>query len=156
MTGRGLLLNELERIARSCCRLGRLVEPGDMEFRPQPGMRTLAELGNHMAQSPLIDLRIISGAKQDEVQEFEDTLWRDEPAAWCELLREGLEQVRRYMETLSFDHFENSSCTAYYGRTQTNAQWLLEMIAHLYHDRAQFFTYLKLLGYTVDARILAE
>lgn len=156
MTGRGLLLAELARIARSCCRLGRLTRPDDLEFRPKPGMRSLLELGNLMGSAPLVDLRILSGAKQDEVREYEDGLWRDAPEDWCDLLRDGYEQVRRYMEQLSFDQYENNSGTAYYGRTQTNAAWLLEIVTHLHHQRAQYFTYLRLLEYEVDPRILAD
>jgi uncharacterized damage-inducible protein DinB len=156
MTGRGLLLAELERIARSCCHIIRLAEPQHFDFAPQRNMRTLHELANHLAQIPLVDLRILGGAKQDEVQELEENLRREDAEAWCALLREGYSEVRRYMESLTFDAFENSSGTAFYGRTQTNAQWLLEIITHLYHHRSQLFTYLKLLGYPVNTKTLYE
>lgn len=156
MTGRGLLLAELERIARSCCRLGRLAQPGDLEQRPRDGMRSLLELGNLMGSALLVELRTISGAQQDEIRELEDGLWSDVPDDWCAQLRDGYEQLRHYMESLSFDQFENNSCTAYYGRTQTNAKWLLEMLTQLVHHRAQLFTCLKLLGYDIDPRILTD
>jgi hypothetical protein len=127
-----------------------------MEFAPQSGMRTLREIGNRMGQVLLVDLRIISGAQQDEVQELEDSLWRESPDGWCDLLRDGYEQVRRYMEGLSFDQFENSSCTAYYGSTKTNARWLIEMLGRLLHERAQLFLYLRMLGGRVDGRLLSD
>jgi uncharacterized damage-inducible protein DinB len=156
MTGRGLLLAELERIARSCCHIARMARPEDYDFAPLQNMRTLFELANHLAQAPLVDLRIMSGAKQEEIRELEENLTRDDAEGWCALLREGFSEVRRYMENLSFDQYENSSCTAFYGRTQTNAQWLLEMVTHLYHHRSQLFTYLKLLGYPVNTKTLYE
>lgn len=156
MTGRGMLLAELERMARNCCMLGRLVEARHLEWRPQPNMRSLIELANHLAQIPLVDLRILSGAKQEEVHELEDSLWRDNPEAWCTLLREGYTEVRQYMEALSFDQYENGSGTAYYGRTQTNGMWLLEIVTHLTHHRAQLFMYLKLNGYPVNTRTLSD
>jgi len=156
MTGRGLLLAELERIARSCCHIARLARPDDYEFAPVRGMRTLFELSNHLAQIPLVDLRILSGAKQEEIRELEESLTRENVEGWCELLREGYSEVRRYMENLTFDAYENSSGTAFYGRTQTNSQWLLEIVTHLYHHRSQLFTYLKLLGYPVNTKTLYE
>jgi uncharacterized damage-inducible protein DinB len=156
MTGRGLLLAELERIARNCCQILRLARPDDYQFSPGRGMRTLFECCNHLAQIPLVDLRILRGAKQDEVRELEESLNREDVEAWCELLREGNSEVRRFMETLTFDAYENGSGTAFYGRTQTHAQWLLEIVTHMYHHRAQVFLYLKLLGYPVDTRTLYE
>ena len=156
MTGRGLLLAELERIARSCCHILRQAAPEHYDFAPVRGMRTLHELSNHLAQIPLVDLRILRSSKQDEVRELEESLLREDADGWCALLREGYSEVRQYMENLSFDAYENNSGTAFYGRTQTNAQWLLEIITHLYHHRSQLFTYLKLLGYPVNTKTLYE
>jgi uncharacterized damage-inducible protein DinB len=156
MTGRGLLLAELERVARNCCTLLRTVNPDDFGFQPQDNMRKLIEVANCLAQIPLVDLRIISGAKEKEIQDFEAELWSEDAEDWCAMLREGYAESRQYFETLTFDNYENGSATAFYGRTQTNAKWLLEMIAHLYHDRAQLFLYLKLLDYPVDSRALSS
>jgi hypothetical protein len=60
------------------------------------------------------------------------------------------------METMPMHEFEAGSGSAYFGRTQPYAQWLLETVTHLYHTRAQFFGYLKLLGYDVSSRTLYD
>jgi uncharacterized damage-inducible protein DinB len=119
-------------------------------------MRTLLALANGVGQSLLIDARMLIGASQEEIADLESELWSDDQTAWCEMLRDGFEQLRRFMEELSFDQYENGSCTAYYGRTQTHASWLLEFLTHLCHQRAQLHLYLRLLGYKIDPQLLTD
>lgn len=156
MTGRLQLLEELKRITENCSRLLALAQDEHLDYRPQDGMRSLAELGNHLAQIPSIDLTILRGATEKEVQDRERELARPDPAGWQEVLRDGQTELHRYIERLSLDEYENNSGTAFYGRTQTNAQWLLEIVTHLYHHRAQFFMYLKLNGYDVSTKTLYQ
>ena len=154
MTGRGLLLSELEWIVGNCCRLIELLRKEHKDWQPQEGMRTLTELCNHLSQIPAVDLRIIKGDSEQEVCAREKELWRDNPGGWCEVMHEGTRDMIRYMEHLSFDDFENGSGMAYFGRTQTNAKWLLETINHVYHHRAQLFMYMKLNNYEVSTKDL--
>jgi uncharacterized damage-inducible protein DinB len=161
VTTKGLLLKELEWISGSCARLLALVKPDDLEFRPKDNMRTLRELGHHLAQIPAVDLAIMRGLKQEEVQAEEDKLTQQAeqsglPGGWQGVLGGGTKDLARFMETLSMADFEAGSGSAFYGRTQTHAQWLLESVTHLYHHRSQFFTYLKLLGYDVGTRTLYD
>jgi len=154
MTGRGLLLDELEWISGNCCRLLGMAKPEHMDWRPQEGMRTLAEVANHLAQIPSVDLRIMKGDSEQEIKDLEQSLMRQQPQQWCEELRGGVITLRHFIETLSLDDYENGSGMAFYGRTQTYANWLLEVVTHMYHHRAQLFMYLKLNGYKVDTSTL--
>lgn len=154
MTGRGLLLAELERIARSCCRILRELHPDDFAYQPPGGLRSALEQANYLAQIIVQDFKTITGASADELKALEEQHWSESADDWCALLRQGNEQVRRYMEELTFDGFENGSATAYYGRTQTNAQWLVDIIGRLYHHRAQLYLYLRLMDYKLTPQIL--
>lgn len=156
MTGRSLLLSELERIVGNCCRFFELVKAEHNAWRPREGIRSLVELANHLAQVPGVDLRIMKGTKEEELIELERKLARDDGTGWAAVMREGAEDLSRFVQHLSLDQFENGSGTAYYGRTQTHAQWLLEAITHIYHHRSQLFLYLKLNGYEVSTRTLYE
>lgn len=154
MTGRMQLLDELGWITANCCRMLEEIPEDAYSFCPQEGMRSLAQLANHLAQVPAVDLAIMQGGKEKEIQDLEASLSRSNPADWVALMREGKDSLYRYMDHLSLDQYENSSGTAFYGRTQTNAQWLLEVITHLYHHRSQLYLYLKLCGCDVKASSL--
>lgn len=154
MTGRGLLLNELDWIVANCCRLFALAKPDHLDWSPLEGVRTLKQLANHLCQIPAVDLRIIKGDGEQEVEKYETELSTDSAERWCAMMKDGARDLRRFMELLSFDDYENGSATAYFGRTQTHARWLLEVVTHIYHHRAQLFMYLKLNGYAVGTRDL--
>jgi uncharacterized damage-inducible protein DinB len=160
MTTRSLLLSELAFIVRNCERLLGMLKPEHGDYRPPAAdgvrIRSLLELANHIAQIPQVDMAIMRGLSEEEVGKLERDLWSREPKDLARLMREGLTELNRYMEQLSMSQFEAGSGTAYYGRTQTNCAWLLEVVTHLYHHRAQLFTYLKLLGYPVDTRTLYD
>jgi uncharacterized damage-inducible protein DinB len=161
VTTKGLLLRELEWISGNVARLLTLVKPDDLDYRPAENMRTLRELGHHLAQIPAVDLAIMRGLKQEEVQAEEQRLTTEAeqralPAGWAGVIGSGSKDLARFMETLPMNEFEAGSGSAFYGRTQTYAQWLLETVTHLYHHRAQFFGYLKLLGYDVASRNLYD
>jgi uncharacterized damage-inducible protein DinB len=154
MTTREMLFADLERIVANCCRLLELAKPEDYGWRPRDNMRTLLELANHLAQVPGVDLLILQGVAEHEVSEQERLLRRDDAAGLLVVLRQGTADLERFMEKQSVDAFEHNSSTAYYGRTQTYAQWLLEALTHMYHHRGQYFNYLKLLGYDINTRTL--
>jgi uncharacterized damage-inducible protein DinB len=161
MTGRGQLLRELEWISKNAARILTIPRAADLDFRPREDMRTLRELGHHLAQIPSVDMAIMRGLKEEEVTAEEDKLAaRAEteglPNGWRSVLRDGSKDLARFMEQLSSAEYETGSGTAYFGRTQTYSQWLLETVTHLYHHRSQFFTYLKLLGYDVGTRTLYD
>jgi len=154
MTGRGLLLSELEWIVGNCCRLFEVIKQEDYGYTPIEGTRTIVELANHLAQLPQVDLRIIQGKQQNEITELEKSLWREHPKAWGGVMREGMTDLTRFMDQLSLDDYENDSGTAFFGRTQTYSRWLLEVVTHCYHHRSQLFMYLRLKGYDIGTREL--
>jgi uncharacterized damage-inducible protein DinB len=156
MTGRGLLLKELEKIVANCCRLSGMLRAEHLGYRPQQNMRSMLELVNHLSQIPAVDFRIMQGDTEEQIVALEDQLNREEPRDWHSVMRDGAAALARYIEHLTHDDYENASGTAFYGRTQTNAQWLLEIITHCYHHRAQLFMYMKLNGYDVNTRTLYE
>lgn len=154
MTSRGLLLNELEHVLRNCRRIIDMIKPDDLAFRPTAQMRSLEELINHLAQIPSIDLLIMKGGEEKEIQEREKKLFARSRDEISEVMKTGIEDMTRFMEGLSMDEFETGTGLAFYGRSQTYQQWLLETVTHVYHHRAQLHMYLKIKGYPVDTNTL--
>jgi len=144
------LLRELQNVGRSVERLFSLLPADRLEWRPQENMRTLLELANHLAQVPSVDLKILQGAAQPEVQGLERALTRGDAGALTEVWRHGVEAVAAYYGPLTAERFMTETGKAFYGHEATLSEWLLEIITHTYHHRAQLFTYLKLMGLPVD------
>lgn len=144
------LLTELHNVGRSVEKLIGLMPAEQLDWRPRENMRTLLELANHLAQVPSVDLKILQGAAQPEVQALEASLCQHSPDEIISVWRNGVSAVESFFRPLSADQFMHQTGKAFYGHEAALHEWLLEIITHTYHHRAQFFTYLKLMGLPVD------
>lgn len=156
MTGREQLLIELEFVVKNCCRLFDFIQRDDLEWQPGEGMRTLSEQANYLARIPALDLRIVQGKEEEVIDELEASLERNHPRAWCGVMREGMRELYRFYEQMTLNEYENGIASAYFGRTQVHARWLMETVTHIYHHRGALFTYLQLKGYDVSTRDLYD
>lgn len=144
------LLKALTQLNGSLEELFAQIQPEHLEWRPRENMRSVLELANHLAQVPGIDLTILQGATQQEVRALEASLHRSNPAELIHVWRSGLGAVAEFYGGLTPEQFEQQTGTAFYGHSAPLSEWLLEIITHAYHHRAQLFTYLKQLGRPVD------
>jgi uncharacterized damage-inducible protein DinB len=144
------LLKTLAQLNGSLEELFAQIQPDQLDWRPRENMRSVMELANHLAQIAAIDLKIMQGAPQPEVQALEASLHRSSPAELIHVWRSGLGALAEYYGSLTTDQFEHQIGTAFYGHAAPLSEWLLEVITHAHHHRAQLFTYLKILGRPVD------
>ena len=126
------------------------IQPDQLDWRPHENMRTVMELANHLAQVPSVDLKIMQGGTEAEVRALEASLRRSSPSELTHVWRSGVGAVAEFYAGLTPEQFETQVGTAFYGHAMPLSEWLLEIITHAYHHRAQLFTYLKMLGRPVD------
>lgn len=144
------LMKALTQLNGSLEELFNQIQPEHLDWRPHEHMRTVMELANHLAQVPSIDLKILQGGTEAEVRALEGSLRRSTPAELVHVWRAGVGAVAEFYGGLSAEQFESQVGTAFYGHAMPMSEWLLEIITHGYHHRAQLFTYLKMLGRPVD------
>lgn len=144
------LLKGLSQLTGSIEELFSQIQPEHLDWRPRENMRTLMELANHLAQVPAVDRLILKGATEAEVRALEVSLRRSSPGELAEVWRSGLQEASAYFDSLTPEQFQTEVGKAFYGHAAPMHEWLLEIITHSYHHRAQLFTYLKLLGRPVD------
>lgn len=149
---KNLLYEELELIIRTTTNLISKVKPEDWEYRPAANMRTLRELVQHLTAIPSVDLLILQEKEEGPVREQEKLFYSetdmDKLAAG---MSNGLEHLKHYMNSLSDDDFLNKRTKPFYlDHGTVQAKWLIEIVTHAQHHRAQMFNYLKALGYEVS------
>ncbi|HWI53072.1 MAG TPA: DinB family protein [Symbiobacteriaceae bacterium] len=144
------LMKALTQLNGSLEELFAQIQPEHLEWRPRENMRTVMELANHLAQIPSIDLKIMQSGTEAEVRALEGELHRSSPGELVHVWRSGIGAVGEFFGALSQEQFETQVGTAFYGHAMPMSEWLLEIITHAYHHRAQLFTYLKMLGRPVD------
>lgn len=149
---KGLLLHELEHIVRTSSSLIGKISPGHWEYRPRENMRSLLELAQHLVSVPSVDLLILQEQGQPDIRRVEDEINEARTAerlsAWMD---KGFQDLKAYMEGLSEEDFLHKATKPFYlEQGSVQAKWLIEIVTHAQHHRAQLFNYLKELGYEVN------
>jgi uncharacterized damage-inducible protein DinB len=150
-TLRDLLLEEMELLVRTTKQLLARVKPEHWEFRPHESMRTLEEVATHLAQIPAIDLAILQEQDEVAVRILEKELTPDDPSRLPEVMEDGFSRLKAYMVSLPEEEFTGKKTRAFYSeKPVSQAKWLIEIVSHTAHHRAQLFDYLKQLNYDVN------
>ncbi len=149
-TVRELLMAELALAVRTTGALLEKVTPELWGFRPREEMRTVLELANHLTQIPLVDLAILQERSQEEVHALEQALSASDAPHMRANMENGLNELSAYMSGLSeHDFLHKQSKPFYMEHGSTQAKWLVEIVTHAFHHRAQLFTYLKESGLAI-------
>lgn len=150
------LLHELEHGIKTSKRLIGKIAPEQWDYRPKENMRTLLELTHHLVMIPATDLAILQEKQGPEFDRIEgDIKSSTDPQQLCDLMQQSYESLKNYMVSLSEDEFLNKSTKPFYSdQGSVQVKWLIEIVTHLFHHRAQLFNYLKELGHDVNMFIL--
>lgn len=140
------LFAELEALRRSLAKLLPEMPPHAEDWRPHEQVRTAWELANHLVQIPAVDTAIAQEKAQPEIQQLERELIATTVDGLLAVWDRGVADATAYFGDLSPAAFETQETTAFYGHRMAQKAWLLEIVTHTYHHRAQLFTYLKLKG----------
>ncbi|PTX60828.1 putative damage-inducible protein DinB [Melghirimyces profundicolus] len=148
---RDLLLEELQTGVRTTKKLLDRVEPEQWSYRPKENMSSLLELARHLAQIPLVDLAILRERNEQEVKALEKETSFDTSEELGSLMDRGFRELNDYMKALSREDFLHKRTRPFYAdHALPQAQWLTEIVTHVFHHRAQLFNYLKQLGHPVN------
>lgn len=146
------LLAELELGIRSMEGLLKKVEEKDCTYQPAENMRNLEELARHIVSIPEIDLNLWQEKDEKTIRDLESKYEKLESAKeLIEAMNQGFQLFKTYMLSLSDEDFLTKKTKPFYlEEGETQAHWLVEEVSHLFHHRAQFFNYLKQLGYDIN------
>jgi len=112
------------------------LEEGDLQKRPSPNKNSIGELLQHIVTICKADFLIANGASQDEMNTFYAKISYKNLSEMKKALLENF----RSLEECYFPYSEEDlqqKVTSYWGVTYTKYEWLLEILAHVYHHRGQ-------------------
>ncbi|MGG1878341.1 DinB family protein [Paenibacillus cisolokensis] len=113
----------------------------------------MLELVHHLVSVPGTDLLIMQEKPEADIRKLEGAIAADgqdkeKLIAWME---SGLEELRSYMNSLEDDAFLHKKTRPFYlEHGSAQAKWLIEVVTHAQHHRAQMFNYLKAQGYDIS------
>lgn len=148
-----LLFEELEHIVKTSSNLIKKIADKDWDYRPADNMRTLQELVHHLVSVPGTDLLILQEKPVEDVRKLEGAIAADggDKAKLIAWMDKGLADLKSYMNGLTDEDFLHKKTKPFYlEHGSVQAKWLVEVVTHAQHHRAQMFNYLKQLGYEVS------
>lgn len=113
------------------------LEESDLQKRPTPNKHSIGELLAHIALICKADSLIADSASQEEMSTFYSSVAYEN----LDEIKVALEENYQLLEDkfMGFTEGElQQEITSFWGVTYTRFEWLLEIIAHIYHHRGQF------------------
>ena len=112
------------------------LEESDLEKRPTPNKHSIGELLEHMALICKADSLISDGVSQEEMTAFYSSVSYEN----INDIKIDLQTNYQLLEEKFMKFTENElqkETTSFWGVTYTRFEWLLEIVAHIYHHRGQ-------------------
>jgi uncharacterized damage-inducible protein DinB len=139
-----ILLEEFYNVVRTTSNLLKKADQSVFDFRPADNMRSFLELANHLVQISHVDLAILQEKSEKDIRELEKKLSAANVGELIHVLEEGYHLLKSYFLSLTEEEFLKKETKAFYAeKGMTQAKWLVEIVTHAFHHRAQLFTYLK-------------
>lgn len=108
----------------------------DLLKRPTPNKYSVGELLEHLATICEADWKISNEATQEEMEKYYATVsYKTLPEIEQGLLQ-NYESLLSNYRNLSEAELQTKT-TSYWGVSYTRYEWLLEIVAHMYHHRGQ-------------------
>jgi uncharacterized damage-inducible protein DinB len=121
------------------------LEEKDLYVRPAPDKLSVGELLEHIALICEADWRISNEASQDDMEAYYLSVSYQDLTSIREGLLEHFESLCSNYQTLS-EKALLTETTSHWGVTYTRYEWLLEIVAHMYHHRGQLHSMLVQCG----------
>ncbi|WEG18962.1 DinB family protein [Alkalihalophilus pseudofirmus] len=146
------VLHQIEVALKTIIEIVDNIEEEDLQKRPTPNKHSIGELLEHIALICKADWHISREATQEDMQSF----YAGVSYKTLDKLKDGLlanfYTLKNNYMNLSAEEL-NSQTTSYWGLTYTMYEWLLEILAHVYHHRGQLHAML-VHCYNKDPKIL--
>ncbi|MGN7395763.1 DinB family protein [Peribacillus frigoritolerans] len=134
-------LNQIKVAVKTIVEMMEKLEENDLQKRPTPNKHFIGELLEHIAIICEADSLISDGASQDKMNKFYSSVTYKSLYE----MKEALIKNHRFLEDkfMNFTEVElQEEITSYWGVTYSRYEWLLEIVAHVYHHRGQLHSML--------------
>ncbi|WP_026562705.1 DinB family protein [Bacillus sp. J37] len=135
------VLHQIELAVNTIVQIIGNLDEEDLQIRPNPKKYSIGELLEHLAVIFEADWRISNEASEEEMISY----YAGVSYHTLDSIKEGLitnfYTLKNNYLKLSNDELI-SETTSYWGVTYTRYEWLLEILAHVYHHRGQLHSML--------------
>ena len=144
--------HQLDVAAASLSKMFACMDETMLAERPFEKKRSIGELASHISIVMQADLEIMNGSSAEEMDRFYRMKEENTLEGMQKALSEGLERLTAVYRSFSENELAEPM-TSYWGVSYTRYEWLLEIVAHLYHHRAQLHVMLTAIDVETDVSL---
>ncbi|TQR12959.1 DinB family protein [Psychrobacillus soli] len=133
---RETVLHQIEVAVKTIIEIIEKLEEADLQKRPTSNKQSIGELLEHIAVICEADWHISNGATKEEMENYYSAISYKTLGALKKGLLTNFNALESNVRQLSEEELKRET-TSYWGLTYTKFEWLLEILAHLYHHRGQ-------------------
>ena len=141
--------HQLEVAVASLSQMFACMEESLLAERPFEKKRSIRELASHISIVMQADLEIMNGSSAEEMDQFYRLKEENTLEGMQKALSEGVERLTAVYRSFSEKELAEPMAS-YWGVSYTRYEWLLEIVAHLYHHRAQLHVMLTAMDVEMD------
>ncbi|WP_112180253.1 MULTISPECIES: DinB family protein [Paraliobacillus] len=130
------VLHQIEVAVKTVIKIVDTLEEEDLQKKPTANKHSIGQLLEHIAVICKADWLISNQATQAEMESFYSTISYQTLDAIKEGLLTNFDSLKKNYMALSKEELQ-SETTSHWGLVYTRYEWLLEIVAHIYHHRGQ-------------------
>ncbi|MCM3387855.1 DinB family protein [Ureibacillus chungkukjangi] len=146
------ILHQIEIAVNTIVQMIEKLEDVDLQKRPTPNKQSIGELLTHLAVICEADWRNSNEATESQMTAFYSENAYTTLQSIKDVLLTSFQALKDNYSGLSDEELIEQT-TAYWGITYTRYEWLLEIMAHIYHHRGQLHAML-VHCYSKDPKIM--
>ncbi|PET56791.1 damage-inducible protein DinB [Bacillus sp. AFS001701] len=130
------VIHQISLCVKSVLEMIDLINEEDLNFRPVEEKKSIGELVQHLCELIGADIEIMSGASQEIMVKYYTKVECKSLVEMKSLLQKNFHELKEfYFNMKEKDLVEKA--TSYWGLQYSKFEWLLEILVHFTHHRAQ-------------------
>jgi len=130
------VIHQISLCVKSVLEMIDLINEEDLSFRPVEEKKSIGELVQHLCELIGADIEIMSGASQEIIVKYYTKVECKSLVEMKSLLQKNFHELKEfYFNMKEKDLVEKT--TSYWGLQYSKFEWLLEILVHFTHHRAQ-------------------
>ncbi|PFH81683.1 damage-inducible protein DinB [Bacillus sp. AFS088145] len=130
------VIHQLSLCVKSALEMIDLINEEDLKFRPVEDKKSIGELVQHLCELIGADMEIMSGVSQEMMVNYYTEVECKSLVDMKSLLQKNFHELKEFYFNMKENDLVEKT-TSYWGLQYSKFEWLLEILVHFTHHRAQ-------------------
>ncbi|WP_088013877.1 DinB family protein [Gottfriedia acidiceleris] len=130
------VFQQLSLCVKSVLEMMDLINEEDLNFRPVDDKKSIGEVVQHLCELIGADMEIMRGASKEKMVQYYTLVKCKSIVEMKSMLQKNLHELKDFYFNMNEEDLVEET-TSYWGLQYSRFEWLLEILVHFTHHRAQ-------------------